>query len=143
MAGPPTMTVFPPRLRVRNSNRIPIRGTVRFWPRNARGRMTINGIQVAVTATGNFTFKEAVEGLNEVFIDAPERALFKERFQVRATSKSTSYNFRLRPEGKLRGFVSDSRRRGRVAGAEVRVGIDLADRRNEPAFCFRSRTSRS
>ncbi len=123
-------------LRVRNTKRIPIRGNVRFWPREGRGKMTINGIDVPVTATGNFTFKEAVEGLNEVFIDAPERALYRERFNVRATAKSTAIRFRLLAESKIFGHVSESRRRNRVEGAEVRVGIDTLDRRNEAGVPF-------
>ncbi|MDH3591638.1 MAG: hypothetical protein OER88_07160 [Planctomycetota bacterium] len=123
-------------LRVREKSRIPIRGKIRMWPRGVSGKMWINGIAVPVLASGSYTFKEAVEGLNEVLIDVKERALFRERFTVKAQQKSNAYNFRLNPEAKLRGTVSDAKRRKRIAGAEVRIGIDLADRRNEAGKYF-------
>jgi len=118
-------------LKVRLRARVRIFGDINTWPRSG-GKAWINGVDVPVTATGRYIFDKAVIGLNEIVVDAPERALFKERFDVKGRKKS-NYNFKFWKEGGIKGIVRAAKRRTRVEGAEVRIGIDYDDPHNDDA----------
>jgi len=119
------------RLRIREKNVIAILGRLQFWPRT--GKAWINGAPVAVLPSGSFTFGSAVIGTNEILVDAPGRALFRERFTVR-TRGDLRHNFKLPAEAVIRGRVRGAKRRRPVAGAEVRVGVDFSNPRNREAL---------
>jgi hypothetical protein len=120
-------------LRVKTNNAATIQGEVEGWP--GSGEMRINGLPVTVRPSGNYTFDRAVVGLNEVVIDAPGKALQRERFSV-ATLQMSFYPFRIRPEGTIRGRVRKMFTNEGVAGAEVRVGFDRGNPRNERVLLF-------
>ncbi len=120
-------------LRVRSNNGATIQGTVEGWP--GSGEMRINGLRVTVRPSGNYTFENAIVGLNEVLIDAPGKAVLRERFTVR-TLQMSFYPFRLKPEGTIRGRVRKMFSSEAVRGAEVRVGFDRGNPRNERVLLF-------
>jgi len=120
-------------LRIKTNNAATIQGSIGGWP--GQGAMWINGLPVAVRPSGNYTFETAVVGVNEVLIDAPGKALLRERFNVR-TLQVSFYPFQLKPEGKIRGRVRKMFTNESVAGAEVRVGFDSADPRNDRVPLF-------
>ncbi len=120
-------------LRVKTNNAATIQGTVEGWP--GSGEMRINGLKVGVRSSGNYTFEHAVVGLNEVVLDAPGKALVRERFTVR-TLQMSFYPFRIHPEGTIRGRVRKMFTSEGVRGAEVRVGFDRGNPRNERVPLF-------
>jgi hypothetical protein len=120
-------------LRVKSNNRATIQGSVEGWP--GSGEMRINGLPVGVRPSGHYTFEQAIVGLNEVLIDAPGKALVRERFTVR-TLQMSFYPFRIRPEGTIRGRVRKMHTNESVAGAEVRVGFDRGNPRNDRVPLF-------
>ena len=121
------------KLRIRARGIAPIYGTVRGW--HGRGVAWINGVRVPVSSTGTYQFDKAIVGLNEILVDAPGRALMRERFHVQAQAKS-NYNFSLHRERKLRGRVVNADTNRPVAGAVVRLGFDKGDPRNDRALRF-------
>ncbi|MHC4223461.1 MAG: carboxypeptidase-like regulatory domain-containing protein, partial [Planctomycetota bacterium] len=116
------------RLRVRKRQRVRIFGQISFWP--GTGRASINGIPLTVSSVGNFQFDRAIFGLNEVFIDAPDKALYHDRFTVKGREME-QFRFRLRPQRKVRGRVRGAKSRRPVEGAEIRVGVAFGDPRND------------
>jgi hypothetical protein len=120
-------------MRIRTNNAATIQGTVEGWP--GTGTMTINGLAVAVRPSGNYTFGNAIVGLNEVLIDAPGKALLRERFQVK-TLQMSYYPFSLKRDGTIRGRVRKMFSNESVAGAEVRVGFDRGDPVNDRVPLF-------
>jgi len=120
-------------LRVRTHNAITIQGKIEGWP--GRGEMLINGLPATVSPSGRYVFKHAVTGVNEVLIDAPGRALLRERFDVR-TLQMSIYDFRTHSEGTIKGRVRKMFTNLPVPGAEVRVGFDRGDRRNDRVPLF-------
>jgi len=124
--------VYQPRLRVGKYEAVGIRGRIGFWPRT--GSVTINGLAVEVHPSGLYTFEKAVIGTNEILIDAPGKALFKERFVVEGVTKSV-YNFRLERSFSVRGTVRTASGVP-VEGADVRLGIDRGDPRNDRSPLF-------
>jgi len=120
-------------LRVKTNNAATIQGTVDGWP--GSGEMRINGLPVGVRPSGGYTFEHAIVGLNEVVIDAPGKALLRERFTVR-TLQMSFYPFRVKPEGTIRGRVRKMLTSEAVAGAEVRIGFDRGNPRNERVPLF-------
>ncbi len=115
------------RLNVRPQNRALIRGEIRFWP--GRGDAWINGVPVAVRATGTFEFDRAVLGGNEILLDAPGKAPLRERFDVGGRTKG-EYGFAMRDGETIRGRVRGGRTNLPVPGALVRVGVDFRDPAN-------------
>ena len=120
-------------LRIRTRDAIMIQGKVEGWP--GRGEMFINGMPVTVRPSGSYTFQHAIAGVNEVLIDAPGRALMRERFTVR-TLQMSIYSFRTLKEGTIKGRVRKMFTNIPVPGAEVRVGFDLGDPRNDRVPLF-------
>jgi hypothetical protein len=120
-------------LRIRTNNAATIQGSVGGWP--GTGEMRINGLPVTVRPSGSYTFGSAIVGLNEVLIDAPGKALLRERFTVRTLQMSV-YSFQLKPEGTIRGRVRRMHANESIAGAEVRVGFDRGDPRNDRVPLF-------
>ena len=120
-------------LRIRTSNAATIQGTVDGWP--GEGDVRINGLKVSVRPSGNYTFPSAIIGMNEVLIDAPGRALVRERFTVR-TLQMSIYSFRTRAEGTIRGRARKMFSNQGIRGAEVRVGFDRGDPRNDRVPLF-------
>jgi len=121
------------KLRIRSRGITPIYGSIRGW--HGQGEARINGVRVPVSPTGTYQFEKAVIGLNEILVDAPGRALMRERFNVQARAKS-NYNFSLHRERMLRGRVMSADTNRPVAGAVVRLGFDRGDPRNERALRF-------
>jgi len=121
------------RLRIREGEAVRIEGELEAWP--GRGALWVNGNPVPVSATGRFVFDRAIVGVNEVVVDAPGRALFQERFQVR-TGLVPRPSFRLPKESAIRGRVRSARTQRPIQGAEVRVGIDWGNPRNEKVPLF-------
>jgi len=120
-------------LRIKTNNAATIQGSVGMWP--GSGTMMINGMPVAVRPSGNYTFEHAVVGLNEVLIDAPGKALLRDRFQVK-TLQMSFYSFQLAREGKVRGRVRRMFTNEPIPGAEVRIGFDRGDPRNNRVPLF-------
>lgn len=120
-------------LRIKSNNAATIQGTVEGWP--GSGTMTINGLPVAVRPSGNYTFPHAIIGLNEVLIDAPGKALLRERFTVK-TLQMSYYPFSLKREGTIRGRARKMFSNEPVPGAEVRVGFDRGDPANDRVPLF-------
>jgi hypothetical protein len=120
-------------LRVKTNNKATIQGTVEGWP--GSGEMRINGLAAGVRPSGNYTFEHAIIGMNEVLIDAPGKAVLRERFTVR-TLQMSFYPFRLKPEGTIRGRARKMFTNEGVAGAEVRVGFDRGNPRNDRVPLF-------
>jgi hypothetical protein len=121
------------RLRVRKRQRVHIFGQISFWP--GTGRAWINGVPLAVSPVGNFEFDRAIFGLNEVFIDAPGKALYRDRFAVKGREME-QFRFRLRPERTVRGRVRGAKSTRTVEGAEVRIGVAFGDPRNDRLSLF-------
>jgi len=113
-------------LRVRARNRVRIFGDILNWP--GEGDAFINNVKVAVSANGRYTFKNGVIGRNRIVIDAPGKALFEKTFDVKGRKKS-KYDFRVQGDAFIAGRVTAGGLR--VAGAEVRLGIDYNDPLNE------------
>ena len=120
------------RLKVRLRQAVRIFGDINGW--QPGGTAEINGVPVAVTSKGRYEFKKAQFGINTIFVDVPRKALFRRRFEVKGR-QLTRYNFQLTRAAKIRGIVS-GQDRVRVEGAEVRVGIDFEDPRNEGVKLF-------
>ena len=120
-------------LHVREGGITPIYGTIGSWP--GTGSAWINGSPAEVKPTGNYSFDKAVIGVNEILVDAPGRALVRERFSVKALVKSR-YDFRLVRDAAIRGRVREARTGRPVADAEVRIGFDKGNPRNEPGLLF-------
>jgi hypothetical protein len=120
-------------MRIRTNNAATIQGSVSGWP--GSGEMRINGLPVAVRPSGNFTFEHAIVGLNEVLIDAPGKALLRDRFTVK-TLQMSYYPFDLDREGKVRGRVRRMHANDAVEGAEVRIGFDRGDPENDRVPLF-------
>jgi hypothetical protein len=121
------------KLRIRGRGLATIFGSIRGWPRG--GQAWINGSRVPVSPTGTYKFEKAVVGLNEILVDAPERALMRERFHVKAMAKSI-YNFSLHRDGRIRGRVVNADTNRPVGGAVVRIGFDKGDPRNDRVLRF-------
>jgi hypothetical protein len=121
------------KLRIRSRGTTPIYGAIRGW--EGKGGAWINGVRVPVSPTGTYQFEKAVIGLNEILVDAPDRALMRERFHVQSRAKS-NYNFSLHRERTLRGRVMSADTSRPVAGASVRLGFDKGNPRNERALRF-------
>lgn len=120
-------------MRIRTNNAATIQGTVEGWP--GSGSMTINGLPVAVRPSGNYTFEHAIIGLNEALIDAPGKALLRERFTVK-TLQMSFYPFHLKRDGTVRGRVRRMFTNESVQGAEVRIGFDRGDPVNDRVPLF-------
>ncbi|HEX5137330.1 MAG TPA: carboxypeptidase-like regulatory domain-containing protein [Planctomycetota bacterium] len=120
-------------MRIKTNNAATIQGTVEAWP--GSGSMTINGLPVTVRPSGGYTFEHAVVGLNEVLIDAPGKALLRDRFEVK-TLQMSFYPFRLQREGTVRGRVRKMFSNDGVPGAEVRIGFDRGDPKNDRVPLF-------
>ena len=121
------------KLRVRKNSRVRIFGVIRHWPR--KGTARINGIRVPVTASGTYQFEHAVIGINEIQIDAPQKALLRERFSVKGRAKSR-YDFSLKREARIKGRVRDERTRMPVPDAVVRLGVEFGDPKNDRVPLF-------
>jgi hypothetical protein len=120
-------------LRIRSRGLATIFGSISRWP--GKGRAWINGAAVPVSPTGTYKFEKAVVGLNELLVDAPKRALLRERFHVKAGAKSI-YNFSLHRDGTVRGRVVNGDTNRPVGGAVVRIGFDKGDPRNDRVLRF-------
>ena len=117
------------RLRLRTPKRIRLYGEIDLWP--GKGTVTINGVPATVTRSGRFTFDEAVpNATNEIFIDAPRKALMVQRFFIKGGGSFRRVRFRLEREARIRGRVITHDRR-RVPGAKVLLGVNFADPRND------------
>lgn len=121
------------KLRIRGRGLVPIFGSISRWP--GKGKAWINGVSVPVSPTGTYKFEQAVVGLNEILVDAPDRALMRDRFHVKAQTKSI-YNFAVHRDGQLRGRVLSADTNRPVEGAVVRLGFDKGDPRNDRALRF-------
>lgn len=121
------------RLRIRGRGLAVIFGSISRWP--GKGKVWINGVSVPVSPTGTYKFEKAVVGLNEIVVDAPDRALMRERFHVKALAKS-NYDFTVHREARLRGRVLNADTNRAVEGAVVRLGFDRGDPRNQRALRF-------
>ncbi|MHC4957202.1 MAG: carboxypeptidase-like regulatory domain-containing protein [Planctomycetota bacterium] len=121
------------RLRISKSSHMRIHGTITGWQRG--GVAKINGIQVPVTASGSFEFDKAVIGVNEIFFDVPEKALQRERFSISGRKRSR-YDFKVTRAGRIRGRVRDAETRRAVPGAQVRLGVEFGDPRNNRVPLF-------
>ena len=119
--------------RIKAGNRVTVSGSIRPW--SGKGAFWINGISVPVSRRGAWTFKKAVWGINKYFIDAPGRALSASRFHLKKGSKS-DLDFKLLPEAKLKGWVRDEETRRPISNAEIRVGVDFGNPRNDNAPDF-------
>lgn len=120
------------RLRVHAPEKVRVWGDIAFWP--GVGAAWINGVPLAVTGGGSFEFEHAVFGRNEILVDAPGKALLLEPFQVKPGA-DTRLHFRLERAARIRGRVRSRRTRQAIEGAQVRLGVDFADRRND-RVCF-------
>jgi hypothetical protein len=120
-------------LRIRDAGAMSIRGKIEPWP--GSGEVRINGLPVSVRPSGTFEFEHAIVGMNEILIDAPERALLRERFTVK-TLQMSFYPFRTSSDGQIRGRVRKMFTNESVPGAEVRVGYDRGDPRNDRVPLF-------
>ncbi|MGQ0614047.1 MAG: hypothetical protein ACT4PV_09950 [Planctomycetaceae bacterium] len=121
------------RLRIRERDPARLEGEIHGWP--GKGDVRINGAPVDVTATGRFRFEQGVYGVNEILIDAPEKALLRERFEVKPGLVARP-SFRLYKESTVKGRVRSARTQRPLAGAEVRIGVDYGNPRNERVLHF-------
>lgn len=115
-------------LRVKNRDKALLLGEISFWP--GSGSVWVNGQPVEVLPSGSFEFGGGVQGLNEILIDAPGKALFLERFEMR-DGKSDRLRFRLQRDAEIRGRVRDREKRTAIRGAQVRLGVNFEDPRND------------
>jgi len=121
------------RLRVKERDPARLEGEIHGWP--GKGDVRINGAPVGVTATGRFVFEQGVYGVNEIFIDAPEKALLRERFEVKPGLVARP-SFRLYKESTVTGRVRSARTQRPLADAEVRIGVDYGNPRNGRVLHF-------
>ena len=121
------------KLRIRKNSRLRIYGRIQHW--SGKGTVWINGIKVGVSATGFYQFDKAVVGVNEIRVDAPGKALVRERFDVKSMTKSR-YDFSLKREGKIKGRVRDKRTGQAVPNAVVRLGVEFDNPRNDRVPLF-------
>ena len=126
------------KLRIRKRARVHIFGMLHFWP--GKGSVLINGHPQAIHASGRFEYERAVLGVNEILVDAPGRALMKERFTVVA-GRSMKFEFRLRNAARIKGRVVGEPDRPHqvpkaVPNALVRIGVEFDDPRNDRVQLF-------
>jgi hypothetical protein len=121
------------RLRVRPDSRVRIEGRIRFWVPG--GRALINGVPVPVTHSGAYEFERAVIGVNEIFVDAPGKALMRERFSVAGRNRN-HHDFKLSTESRIKGRVRSAATGRAITGARVRLGISYGDPRNDRVPLF-------
>jgi hypothetical protein len=121
------------KFRIKAGKSVTISGSIRPW--NGKGALWINGISVPVSRRGAWTFKKAVWGINKYFVDAPGRALLASRFELKEGLKP-DLNFKLLPDAKIKGWVRDARTRRPIANAQIRVGVDFGNPRNDNAPDF-------
>ena len=121
------------KLRISKANTARVFGRIQNWV--AGGKAWINGVGISVLGTGTYTFDNGVFGVNEIVVDCKDKALLRERFVVRGNQKS-KYDFVLRRHGTLRGRVRAVGTRKAVAGAEVRIGVEFGDPRNDRVPLF-------
>jgi len=115
-------------LRIRNRDRVLVLGDIGFWP--GAGDAWINGQKIAVSPTGSFEFGGGVVGLNEILVDAPGKALLFERFEVKPGGLDR-FRVRLQNDAEIRGRVRDRERNTPIRGAQVRLGVNFEDPRND------------
>ena len=118
------------RLRIKAGSRVTISGSLRPW--SGKGAFWINGISVPVSRRGAWTFKKAVWGINKYFVDAPGKALLASRFHLKKGVKP-DLDFKLLPDAKLKGWVRDEETRRPISNAQIRVGVDFGNPRNDNA----------
>jgi hypothetical protein len=121
------------KLRISKASHMRIHGSITGWQHG--GVAKINGVPVPVTASGSYEFDKAVIGMNELFLDIPEKALQRERFSISGRQRSR-YDFKATRAGRIRGRVRDAQTRRPVPDAEVRLGVEFGDPQNNRVPLF-------
>lgn len=120
-------------LHIRDRGRGHFFGEIRGWP--GRGQAWVNGNPVAVSPGGHFEYDKAILGLNEILVDAEGKALLRERFTIQPLQESRQL-FRVTKAATIKGRVRSGDTGATVEGAEVRVGVEFDDPRNDRVPLF-------